>query len=240
MKFLSSPRFLAIYSGVLTVTFAVTIFAAFAAEHKKTSFEEVDVQRINLVEPDGTLRMVISDKALAPGIYLHGKEHPHPDRKTAGMIFLNDEGTENGGLIFGGEGKDGHGSSFGHLSFDAYEQDQLYSVDSGNDGEKQSESVVLVDRPNYPIGELIDLTDRTKDMPKEKRQAEIEQFLKSHPSPHARVYLGRAADKSAALKLKDADGKDRVIIQVAPDGTPSLQFLDASGKVVSQLPQAAK
>jgi hypothetical protein len=67
------------------------------------AIEELDVQRINLREPDGTLRLVISNKSKAPGIFIKGKEYPHPDRKTAGMIFFNDEGTENGGLIFGGE-----------------------------------------------------------------------------------------------------------------------------------------
>jgi hypothetical protein len=241
MKFLSNQRFLAIYSGVLTITIAVTVLGGFAAEHKKTDFEEINVQRINLVEPDGTLRMVISDKALAPGIYLHGKEHPHPDRKTAGMIFLNEEGTENGGLIFGGEKeKDGKTSSFGHLSFDAYEQDQLMSLDSGTENENQAESITFVDRPNYAIGELIDLTDRIKEMPKDKQQAEIAQFMKSHPSPHQRVYLGRGADKTAALKLKDLDGHDRIVMQVAADGTPTVKFLDAGGKVVSQMPSAEK
>jgi len=241
MKFLSNQRFLAIYSGVLTLAFAVTVLGGFAAEHKTTSFDEINVQRINLVEPDGTLRMVISDKALAPGIYLHGKEHPHPDRKTAGMIFLNDEGTENGGLIFGGDKeKDGKFSSYGHLSFDAYEQDQLMSLDAGQENEHQAESITLVDRPNYPIGELIDLTDRIKDLPKDKQQAEIAQFLKAHPSPHQRVYLGRGADKTAALKLKDLEGHDRIVMQVAADGTPTVKFLDAGGKVISEMPSPAK
>jgi hypothetical protein len=38
------------------------------------------------------------------------------------------------------------------------------------------------------------------------------------------------------LKLKDVEGRDRIIIQVAADGSPVLQFFDESGKVVSQLP----
>src|SRR5258708_32906109 len=62
-----SQRFLTIYSGVLTVVFAVTILGGFAPS-KKPVFEEITVQRVNISEPDGTLRMVISDKALFPGI----------------------------------------------------------------------------------------------------------------------------------------------------------------------------
>lgn len=80
-------RFLTIYAGVLTVVFAATVLSGFALAPKKLSLDELDVQRINVREPDGTLRLVISDAATAPGIIIKGKEYPHPNRKTAGMIF---------------------------------------------------------------------------------------------------------------------------------------------------------
>lgn len=240
-NFLGSQRFLAIYSGVLTLAFATTILAGFAAEKEKTSFAEITVQRINVVEPDGTLRMVISDKAVFPGIFLKGKEHPHPNRKTAGMLFLNDEGTENGGLIFGGEkDKNGKASSYGHLSFDAYEQDQVFSIDAKQEGDQHGSNLSLVDRPDYPIGELITLTDRIKSLPPEQQKAEIAKFTQSHPEPHARLSLGRGGDKSVSLKLKDLEGHDRIVIEVAADGSPAIRFLDQSGKVISQLPLAAR
>jgi hypothetical protein len=68
----------------------------------KVSYDELDVHRINVRERDGTLRMTISNTDSAPGIIVKGKEIPHPNRKSAGILFFNDEGTENGGLIFGG------------------------------------------------------------------------------------------------------------------------------------------
>jgi hypothetical protein len=49
--------------------------------------------------------------------------------------------------------------------------------------------------------------------------------------------LGRSDDHSVALRLKDEQGRDRLVIRVQPDGTPVLQFLDEHGKVTSQLPQ---
>src|ERR1039458_1759823 len=63
MKFMASSRFLTIYSGVLTAVFAVTILGGFPGPAKKSTFEEIYVQRINIVEPDGTLRMVLSGKS---------------------------------------------------------------------------------------------------------------------------------------------------------------------------------
>ncbi len=239
MKTWTGSRFLAVYSGVLTLVFAVTVLGGFAPESKKASFEEITVQRINVVEPDGTMRLVISDKSLFPGIIIKGQEHPHPNRKTAGILFFNDEGTENGGLIFGGsKNKEGVQTSSGHLSFDAYEQDQYLSIDAGQQGDKSAQALTLIDRPSYPIGELIALTDRIRALPAEEQKAEIAKFSAAHAPPHQRLYLGRGDDKSVALKLKDTDGHDRVIVQVAADGSPSMRFLDASGKVVSQLPES--
>jgi hypothetical protein len=239
-KILGSPKFLPIYSGVLTLVFAVTILVGFAAESRKSSFDEITVHRINIVEPDGTLRLVLSDKSEFPGIIIKGKEHPHPDRKTAGMLFFNDEGTENGGLIFGGEMRDGKGSSFGHLSFDAYEQDQIITIDAGKTGNQSESALAMVDRPEYPISELVALTDRIKDLPEGQKKAEIAKFTKNHSSPHKRLFLGRAEDKSVSLRLKDVDGNDRIVMQVAADGSPVMQFLARDGKVVSQLPVESK
>jgi hypothetical protein len=54
-KLASRERFLEIYAGVLTAVFAITVFGGFA-ESRKTAFDEIDVDRINIVEPDGTLQ----------------------------------------------------------------------------------------------------------------------------------------------------------------------------------------
>lgn len=237
----SSNRFLAVYSGILTVVFAATMLTGFASKAGKTSFEEMDVQRINLVESDGTLRMVISNKTLCPGIIIKGKETPHPNRQTAGIIFFNDEGTENGGLVFGGmKDKNGITSSYGHLSFDQYEQDQVFTIDAGHEGDKRRSGLAIVDRPDYPIGELIALTERIKGLPKVQQEAEYKVFEKTHPAPARRLTLGRSEDRSVGLRLQDPEGHDRLIIEVAADGSPVIKFLDAKGKVTGQLPQTAK
>src|SRR5260370_34431586 len=140
----ASHRFLTIYSGVLTYLFAVTILGRIAPS-KKTVFEEITVQRVNIIEPDGTLRMVISDKALFPGIFLKGQEHPHPNRKTAGMLFFNDEGTENGGLTFGGgKDKNGEGRSYSHLRVDEEEQEQEFTIDASHQGGEHGSGISAV------------------------------------------------------------------------------------------------
>jgi hypothetical protein len=240
-KLLGSQRFLVIYSGIVTLVFAVTILSGFAFQAKKTNFEELNVQRINVVEPDGTLRMVISNKAAFPGIIIKGQDRPHPNRKTAGMLFFNDEGTENGGLIFGGEkDKDGTLSSYGHLSFDEYEKDQVFTIDAGQHGNAHAAALKMVDNPDYSITELLALTDRIKALPQDQQNAEVKKFTETPGAPHQRLFLGKSEDKSIAMKLKDVNGRDRMVIAVEPDGSPVIRFLDQDGKVVSQLPQASK
>src|SRR5580658_4752984 len=115
----SGQRFLVIYSGVLTALFAVIVWVGAASPAKVVNFDEITVHRLNVVEPDGKLRMVISNHARLPGIIVRGKEQPFP-RPQAGILFYNDEGSENGGLVFGG-GKNAKGEvedSGGSLSFD--------------------------------------------------------------------------------------------------------------------------
>src|ERR1700761_2293345 len=156
----SHPRFLAVYSAVLTVVFVlttclslsnnlfrtVTVAGAEQKDARHADFDQLTVHRINIVEPDGTPRLVISDKAEFPGGFFKGREFARLDRQEAGMLFMNDEGTENGGMLFGGyQSSDGKLHSSGHLSFDEYEQDQTLSMDTSQEGETRETAYQIND-----------------------------------------------------------------------------------------------
>lgn len=232
-------RFLVVYSGVLTAVFAVTVLSGFVgATTKKTTLGELTVQRINVVEPDGTLRMVISNKATEPGLIIKSKEHPHPTRSSAGIIFYNDEGTENGGLTFEGKmGKDGQGESSGHLSFDEYEQDQAFVEEYGQQEGKRYARLVFADNPHVPMSKVVEFTDSISQLPADEKKKRMAEFIASNQYKiKPRMVLGRLPDDSVMLGLNDSEGRPRIRMQVAPDGTPSLQMLDDKGKVIGQLP----
>ena len=121
---------LAVYSAVLSSILAIVLLNNTAKQPGPTSFNAISAQRIDIVEPNGTLRMVISNRAKLPGVIVKGKEQPKIDRPQAGMIFYNDEGSENGGLIFGGR-KNEMGQvvdSGGSLSFDKYGENQIIQL----------------------------------------------------------------------------------------------------------------
>jgi hypothetical protein len=113
---MSSPRLLTIYSGVLTLVFAVTVLCGFVMM-RNPQFGIITARRINIVEPDGTVRLTISNRADFPGGWIHKKEPPRPDRReAAGMLFMSEEGTEQGGLIWGASQlPDGTIENHGHL-----------------------------------------------------------------------------------------------------------------------------
>jgi hypothetical protein len=198
---------------------------------RETSMDTLNVQRINVREPDGTLRMVISNKAEFPGIIVKGKEIPHDSRRdSAGMIFFNDEGTENGGLIFGGAKTNGVVRSFGHLSFDQYEQDQVLTLEQGEDNGQRDAGLGVMDRPDRSM-DFAGLSRLESEPDSPAKRAELDKLRASGAFGQPRLYLGKA-DHDAVLSLRDAEGRKRLVLKVTASGEASIQFLDAAGKVV--------
>jgi hypothetical protein len=200
-------KLLVVYSTVLTTVLAgYTVAGPASAAATVQRFDEVDVQRLNVREPDGTLRMVVSNRARLPGVIVRGKEHPPVDRPQAGMLFYNDEGTENGGLIFGGH-RNANGEvidSGAALSFDRYGSNGQFVQLAGVDDSK-----------NHIVGLVLSDTDAT--------------------TSRRRVVIGHDKEGVASVSLMDRNGRKRIVLQVTSDGTPDLSFIDADGKVVERL-----
>lgn len=210
-----------------------------SAQLRSASFKELDVQRINLVEPDGTLRLVLSSEALFPGLYFHGKEYAHPNRSTAGLLFLNDEGTESGGLIYGGKtDENGHVSAYGHLSFDQFNQDQVLTLDASESSGLRKAGVSVWDRPDYSTEELAKLDELTKSLTKSERDAKFSEFFDNHKSAHPRLYMGKSENGSVSLRLNDGQGKERLIIEVSAEGRAIIRVLDKDGNETARFPES--
>lgn len=223
-----SERYLAWYSGLLTLVFAAVVLTG-ASAVRSDKFDQIDVQRINVREADGMLRMVVSGESRFPGLLFNGKEYPHP-RGVAGMIFYNDEGTENGGLVFdGSKGKDGKVSASGHLSFDQYEQDQVLALNQHEEDGKRVAGLTVSDRPEQSLEPLVAEMLRVKALPESERNKAMAELDAGHSAK--RLFIGKNAERASLLDMKDANGKTRLRLQVAANGEATIQFLDADGKV---------
>jgi hypothetical protein len=58
-----------------------------AKSNRSQAFDEIKVDRIDVIEPDGTLRIAVSDHDRMPAVMVKGKESPKVDRPQAGMLF---------------------------------------------------------------------------------------------------------------------------------------------------------
>ena len=235
VKALSSPRFLVVYSAVLTLVFAVTVLCGFAMI-RNPQFGIITARRINIVEPDGTVRLTISNRADFPGGWIHKKESPRPDRRdAAGMLFMSEEGTEQGGLIWGASQlPDGTIENHGHLSLDQYEENQVFALDAGQEGKDKFSRITLADQGDYPVEEKRKAEERIGRLPADKQDEAWGEFFSTHRHDVKRMVLGRAPDGSVGLSLRDSAGRVRIVLDVQADGKSMLQFLDDSGKVVSE------
>src|SRR5260370_42495789 len=84
------------YVVVSSLAIVVLTTAAFRQASKAQNLGEITVERINVVDANGTLRMVISNKDRQhPGV-IDGVTIDRP-RPVAGMLFFNDEGAGAGG-----------------------------------------------------------------------------------------------------------------------------------------------
>jgi hypothetical protein len=222
-------------SVAMATAVAIGVFGNALGSQTRVAYDEIDVGRINVREEDGRIRLVISNKQRFPGLLFRGKEHPHPNRKTAGLLFFNEEQTENGGLIFDGRKIDGQPTSGGHLSFDRYEQDQVIQITHEEAG-GQKGSVFAVN--DYPEGSADPAAWEPLDaMPEGPAKAAEMKRLRELYGGKRRLQLGRRADGSTRLAVSDAAGRPRLVLEVAADGESAIRFMDESGKVVRTVTQ---
>ena len=200
-------------------------------------FEELTVQRLNVAEADGTLRLVVSSRDRFPGDFYKGTESPRPDRKhCAGMLFLNDEGTECGGLIYGAkiEESGAVGEAGLSLTFDRLRQDQTLQLLHQEGGGRAMAGVSISDRPDglkYSIAELKRDVAEIEKLPADQQQARFSELQAAGKLGSSRAYLGTTADQGSALVLNDASGRPRLMLLVTAEGEPKLQVFDDNGKV---------
>jgi len=236
-------RFLVVYSGLLTVAFLIGAYFVFDHHESTATFDRILVHRIDIIEPDGMPRLILSNRAFFPGSLFHGAETARPDRRdAAGMLMMNDEGTEDGGFIWGGLSRDGKPMSFSHLSFDQYEQDQTLTLDASFEDGERFAGVRLNDVPEIPLTpQLIQEYERLRSQPEgaAKEQA-ITAFKQKYPAGHRRAALERIGDDSVGLTLSDSQGRPRLRAMVRKDGEPVIEFLDESGHVTKTLTPASK
>jgi hypothetical protein len=224
---------------------AIMTLTGSADPARRASFDEITVGRINIVEPDGTKRLIISNKAQFPGDFQQGKERARPDRNTfAGMLFINEEGTENGGFIQKGSiGADGKVSSGLSLTFDRFRQDQTLQLLTNDSASHQQTAIKINDVPLYTLAALGDMARFRQEagkLPEAEQRIYWDKLADEGRLGANRIWLGNTAGKSSTLQLKDAKGRVRMMLLVTPEGKAEIQMLDEQGKVSKSITPTSK
>ena len=194
-------RFLKIYCACSTFLLLLLLVSAFTIQTQKQKFEEIDVERINIVEKDGKLRMVISNSARQhPGI-VNGKIIERKSPRSPGMIFFNQLGDEMGGLVFGDDGSNGH---FGSLTWDKVRNDQTLGFRhlENNEGTYQT-GLEMWQQPNIPSDVMIAKYEAANKISDQiKRKAAIQALIDNQELTTQRLFLGKRRDNSTMHSLR--------------------------------------
>jgi hypothetical protein len=228
-------RVLQIYAAM---SFAVAAFLSVSAFTQTTSTQRIDeltVQRLNVVDANGTLRFVLSNKdRMHPGV-MDGVMINRP-RPVAGMLFFNDEGDEVGGLTYSGTDDNGRRANAG-IMFDQLKQDQTVGISYSENNGQRSAGLQVWDRSEQPLSDLIRALNDANALPEgAQRDAAIKAARAKVPAGPRRLFVGKNTDKSATVSLADGQGKPRLVMRVNEDGAASIEFLDADGKVTQRVP----
>jgi hypothetical protein len=177
-----------VVSALAMVFLAVAGLAQPAAPQK---IDELTVQRLNVVDPDGTLRLVVANRdRMHPGV-LDGVTINRP-RPVAGLIFFNDEGDEVGGLIYSGQQRDGQRRANAQLSFDQLQQDQTVAISYSETNGQRSAGLQVWDRSDRPLSELIrKLNDANALSDAAAREKAVQAVRAEAPPGPRRVFVAR-------------------------------------------------
>jgi hypothetical protein len=230
-----------VFAWLSLISVGVVVLLVQPAEsvQKPNEFDEINVRRINIVEPDGKPRVIISSRALMPGLYWAGKEYKHPTRDDGGFLFFNDNGDEVGGMTFANRKSGDNNSVHSGLLFDQYQQDQTLGLVYNERNGQRVAGMRVWNRPDESLFPAIELGDKLARATSAEEKAAIRQQMNEFGKTWQgkvgeRFFAGKEAD-TTLVRLADANGKPRLVLRVDDKGQPAVEFLDESGKVTKRI-----
>ena len=238
-------QLLLIMLNIVLICIIIFLLSPFNPRYQaENNFKEINVERINVINEDGTTVIAIANKQRIAAPRMNGKEYPVEmieRQHFAGMIFFNEEGDEMGGLVFN-SGKFSNGKNYGvgHLSFDRYNDNQVINLEYKENihGLVQS-GITFYDRTgDGSFGRNLDLLEEYYYLePSEERKQEIKEEINELKAEKKlgteRIFLG-SKNSIPQLILKDQKGKERIRMVVDSSNIARLQFLDEDGQVLRE------
>jgi hypothetical protein len=229
-------RLLKLYAGGSTLALVFLSAAAFRQAQTppaRQQFDQIDVERINVVEKDGRVRLVIANSERQAVTVVDGQSILPNRKRDAGLIFFNDEGDENGGMTWSGRRENGAARASAGLSFDQYKQDETVTLRYTQNGTERLAGLTVADRPEASIAAAARMNDAATDEARAKiRQELVDSGLVGGKT---RMFAGKDQAGTSKVVLSDANAKPRLTLSVDRAGSARIDFLDDTGKVVKSI-----
>jgi hypothetical protein len=246
MRVFSSQRFLIAYSALVTVVFSVTVLCGLVQPNRvsaeqsdsKKVLDEITVKKINIVEPNGILRAVLSS---SDG-FNYGDRAQNGPVKIAGLMFYNEEGQETGGLVYRGRVIPGGQDADCTLTFDQFRQDQNVYLHHEEKKDAQTfrieDGLTINQRPDWTAakeeygiyGQMQKLAGEQRDEFQLKSAQAGKIFARRLFFGVQRGVLEGKPYNDAGIFIKNKWGRNAIKIYVDDDNKPHFQVFDQLGK----------
>ncbi len=217
-------------------------------EHGKSKV--INAERINIRERDGTLKAVLTNSANFSSEGDRAKQGGVP---FSGLMFYNQEGDEEGGLVYSGRATaHGQDAEVG-LTMDQYRQDQNVYLhhEEHKDGNELTvdDGLSILSRPDGSSvkAEYAAYAALNKMEGMSKEEAKL-RLLQAGTIGTKRLFVGERRGVKATLPFDDAGifiknrwGRDALKLYVDYDNKPHLEVFDPLGKkIVYDLPLSTR
>lgn len=206
-------------------------------------FDQIDIERLNIVGKDGRPVLVLARSGLIPGPRADGKDYDAAiiDGRAlmSGMLFFNDAGDEVGSILWAGIDKHPGHSQVVHLSMDQWKQNQTIALQNVDNGTSRRAGLQVNDQPvDVPVSRMLDRLAAMQGVTGarlDSMQAAHMALMRAGEGGRPRAFLG-SRDREAMVELRDTAGRVRARLRVGTDDQPRLEFLDATGRVTAAYP----
>lgn len=211
--------------------FGVILVALCFAFTTKTKFTEINVERINIVEKNGDLKMVISNKERQHPGRMEGKDLAKRTREP-GIIFFNGNTDECGGLVYDSD-KESAGLV---ISVDKYKDDQVMQLQYNEDFTTHERKYGIQFWTYGKENAFKERGARFKELSGSgdaaSRKKAIDQMRAEGLVATDRLFVGKTFKDDVGVFVNDAMGKPRIRLYVDRNNKAKIEVLDENGKVV--------
>jgi hypothetical protein len=206
----------------------------------KQRFKLIEAERINIREKNGVLKAALSNSA---GF----NEFQRAERggvTFSGLMFYNEEGQEEGGLVYSGKGIPGGQDADVTLTMDQYRQDQNvylhHEEHKDAQGTRIEDGLSINARPDWKgVKDEYSIYDRMDKLTQEQQDALRLESLQAGKISSNRLFFGvkRGTKNSTpyddtGVFIKNRWGRTAIKLYVDNDNRPHFEVYDPLGKAI--------